>query len=285
MMEAKPHACGVDDDGLRSTRVPGSVLGVGHFSRALLGHSCQAPKAIGALLVFLTFIMWEAVRDHLKDIDNELDSIATRHEITAGTTSILRHLQLAERRADGSFKINTETEGLGPVGFMSYLDIQTLKATQQDARRSEEMMSRDFEYNMSLLKKRRSHAEGAVLVQERVASDLNACKLADEALVTTMKSYIPPPWSVPSMAEILASPQYQKLAEKVKSVASALSTAQGDENRFSESIVKSVEEEKVKAECWKTFAPPAGICFYTLGWALAFVGKIVGAKRENIEVE
>jgi hypothetical protein len=26
-----------------SNRAPGSVLGVGHFSRVLLGHSCQAP--------------------------------------------------------------------------------------------------------------------------------------------------------------------------------------------------------------------------------------------------
>jgi len=38
-------------------------------------------SAIGGLLVFLTFIMWEAVRDHLKDIDSELDSITTRHQI------------------------------------------------------------------------------------------------------------------------------------------------------------------------------------------------------------
>ena len=36
------HACGVDDGPPRF--VPSPVLGVGHFSRAPLGHSCQAPK-------------------------------------------------------------------------------------------------------------------------------------------------------------------------------------------------------------------------------------------------
>ena len=41
MMETSPHACGVDDIAcFRSC----SVLGVGQFSRALLDHSCQAPK-------------------------------------------------------------------------------------------------------------------------------------------------------------------------------------------------------------------------------------------------
>src|SRR5271166_665015 len=70
-------------------------------------------SAIGGLLVFLTFIMWEAVRDHLKDIDSELDSIATRHQIAAEATSIIRHLQLAEGRTDRSFKTSLETDGLG----------------------------------------------------------------------------------------------------------------------------------------------------------------------------
>src|SRR5579864_970170 len=32
-----------------SNRAPGSVLGVGHFSRVLLGHSCRAPKDEAAI--------------------------------------------------------------------------------------------------------------------------------------------------------------------------------------------------------------------------------------------
>src|SRR5436309_15591243 len=40
----KAHACGVDDGPLHLVPVPSPVLSVGHFSRALLGHSCQAPK-------------------------------------------------------------------------------------------------------------------------------------------------------------------------------------------------------------------------------------------------
>lgn len=129
--------------------------------------------------------MWEAVRDHLKDIDSELDSIATRHQIAAEARSIIRHLQLAEGRTDRSFKTSLETDGLGPVGFMSYLDIETLKATQQDTSRSEEVLSSDFEYNITLLKKLPSQAEGAAQAQEeRVAADLKACKLSDAALAT-----------------------------------------------------------------------------------------------------
>ena len=40
----KEHAFGVDDDLRSGFFVPNPVLDVGHFSQALLGHSCQAPK-------------------------------------------------------------------------------------------------------------------------------------------------------------------------------------------------------------------------------------------------
>jgi hypothetical protein len=264
------HKAGTRKDGLKSF---------------LIRHE-RLMSAIGGLLVFLTFITWEAVRDHLKDIDSELDSIVTRHQITAEATAIIRNLQLAEGRTDRSFKINTEKNGLGPVGFMSYLDIETLKATQQDTDRSEEVISSDFEYNITLLKKLPSHAGGAAREQEgRVASDLKACKVSDAALATSMKSYIPPPIGAPNaLADSFTNPQYHKLAERVKAVTSALNTAQGDENLFSESTLKSVEKEKDDAEGWQRFATIAGICLYTLGWALAFVGKVVGINGAETEV-
>ena len=44
-MRTNEHAFGVDDELLYRIPVPSPVLGVGHISRALLGHSCQAPKA------------------------------------------------------------------------------------------------------------------------------------------------------------------------------------------------------------------------------------------------
>lgn len=101
-----------------------------------------------------------------------------------------------------------------------------------------------------------------------------------------MKSYIPPPLGVPNAAaDSFTNPQYQKLVERVKAVASALNTAQADENLFSESILKSVEKEKDDAEGWQRFATRAGISLYTLGWALAFVGKIVGIKEGDTDVE
>ncbi len=43
-MRTNEHAFGVDDDPLYRIPVPSPVLGVGHISRALLGHSCLAPK-------------------------------------------------------------------------------------------------------------------------------------------------------------------------------------------------------------------------------------------------
>src|ERR1017187_8500239 len=47
------HACGVDDGPHTSVPVPSPVPGVGHLSRALLGHSCQAPKDLGLMSGFL----------------------------------------------------------------------------------------------------------------------------------------------------------------------------------------------------------------------------------------
>jgi hypothetical protein len=44
------HACGVDDP---PRPVPNPVPGPGHFKRALLGHSCQAPKESFALFALL----------------------------------------------------------------------------------------------------------------------------------------------------------------------------------------------------------------------------------------
>jgi len=169
---------------------------------------------------------------------------------------------------------------------MSYLDIETLKATQQDASRSEEVISSDFEYNLMLLRKLPSQTERAAHEQEeRVAADLKACKLSDAALAAMMKSYIPPPMGVPNaVADSFTNPQYQKLTERVKAVASALNTAQADENLFSGSTLKSVEKEKDDAERLESFATTTGISLYTLGWALAFVGKIVGIKEGNREV-
>jgi hypothetical protein len=45
-MRTNEHAFGVDDELLYRIPVPSPVLGVGHISRALLGHSCQAPKTM-----------------------------------------------------------------------------------------------------------------------------------------------------------------------------------------------------------------------------------------------
>ena len=46
----KKPAFGLDDALRCSIPVPGTVLGVGHFIQAPLGHSCQAPKTCGLLL-------------------------------------------------------------------------------------------------------------------------------------------------------------------------------------------------------------------------------------------
>src|SRR5436309_12194530 len=60
----KAHACGVDDGPLHLIPVPSPVLSVGHFSRALLGHSCQAPK-LDALQRVSPFLRQESmVRTH-----------------------------------------------------------------------------------------------------------------------------------------------------------------------------------------------------------------------------
>ena len=242
------------------SNLPGHKTATRNSLKSFLIRHERLMAAIGGLLVFLTFIMWEAVRDHLKDVDSELDSIVTRHQITAEATSIIRHLQLAEGRTDRSFKISSETEGLAPVGFMSYLDIETLKSTQQDTSRSEEVIGSDFEYNTTLLRKLPSQATGTARVQgERVASDLKACRVSDAALADMMKTYIPPPMAAPNaVADSFTNPRYQKLAERVKAVASALNTAQADENLFSESTLKAVEKEKDDAESWQSFATTAG---------------------------
>ena len=59
-MRTNEHAFGVDDDLLYRLPVPSSVLGVGHISRALLGHSCQAPKAN-----HYSFHIWDAEWGHI----------------------------------------------------------------------------------------------------------------------------------------------------------------------------------------------------------------------------
>jgi hypothetical protein len=49
----KHHAYGVDDGRPHLVSDPSTVLGVGHFSRAPLDHSCSAPKVVEAKRLFI----------------------------------------------------------------------------------------------------------------------------------------------------------------------------------------------------------------------------------------
>lgn len=211
---------------------------------------------VGALIVFLTFISKEVLREHWSALAESVEKVETTVEVRKDIDGLGVEVRSVARNTHAIYNMVSEERQDAYIArsHMSRAKKKFMIETEPDYSELDE-----FDEMVTGMTSGRKKLE---MLKSLIAQlpDHAARERSRQALIEEVGNFLPEPYSYPK-GELV-------------------------DTKIDEFIVSNLNDARTKRDYWRTWSDRfdwASIAFYCLGWGLGFVGKIYGVEAESGE--